>query len=245
MTTTADLWHHYGRVRAERDRGVPGAFRWTWGQDDGPGAEVLGELRGRVVGDLGAGAARQAAHLAVHHEPARVVAVDASPAQYGLATGLFSRLAPRLRIVRSDAVRHLEAARNTYDVLYSVFGAVDFTDPRELLPAAAAALRPGGRLAFATLAHYLNSAPAQWDVVAAEIPAKTPEGEETTMRRWVLQDRVWVQALDAAGFTGITVDTFPAASDGPRSAATLLVTAERPGCSGGPSPYRASRVSGS
>ncbi len=190
MTTTADLWHHYGRARAERDRAVPGTLRWTWGRDDGPGAEVLGELRGRVVGDLGAGAARQAAHLAVHHEPARIVAVDASPAQSGLATGLFSRLAPRLRIVRSDAVRHLEAARNTYDVLYSVFGAVDFTDPRTLLPAAAAALRPGGRLAFATLAHYLNSVPAQPEVVAADIPAKTPEGEETTMRRWVLQEQV-------------------------------------------------------
>ncbi len=47
------------------------------------------------------------------------------------------------------------------------------------------------------------------------------------MRRWVLQDQVWVKALDAAGFTGITVDTFPATSDGPRSAASLLVTAER------------------
>ncbi|MFT9666594.1 class I SAM-dependent methyltransferase [Streptomyces rhizosphaericola] len=208
MTTTPDLWHHYGRAHTERDRAVPGAFRWTWGQDDGPGAEVLGELRGRVVGGLGAGAARQAAHLAVHHEPARVVAVDASPAPYELGTGLFSRLAPRLLIVRSDAVCHLEAARNTYDVLYSVFGAVDFTDPRTLLPPPAAALRPGGRLAFATLAPCLNSAPAQEDVMAAGVPAKTPEGEETTMRRWVLQDQVWVKALDAAGFAGITVDTF-------------------------------------
>jgi hypothetical protein len=32
----------------------------------------------------------------------------------------------------------------TYDALYSVFGAVDFVDPWEVLPAAAAALRPGG-----------------------------------------------------------------------------------------------------
>lgn len=51
---------------------------------------------------------------------------------------------------------------------------------------------------------------------------------ETTIRRWVLQAPVRVKALDAAGFTGITVDTFPATSDGPRSAATLPVTAERP-----------------
>ncbi|WP_234336488.1 methyltransferase domain-containing protein [Streptomyces sp. NRRL S-920] len=135
MTTTADLWHHYGRIRAERDRAVPDAFHWIWSQDGGPNCEVLGDLTGRVIGDLGAGAARHAAHLAVHHDSAEIVAIDASPAQYEMATDLFAHLAPRLRITSSDAVPHLQAAKNVYDVLYSVFGAVDFTDPRALLPA--------------------------------------------------------------------------------------------------------------
>ncbi|WP_201300687.1 hypothetical protein [Streptomyces sp. HF10] len=71
-----------------------------------------------------------------------------------------------------------------YDALYSVFGALDFTVPRELLPAAAASLKPGGRLVFATLADYLNGAPAQPDAVAADIPARTRDGDATTMRRW-------------------------------------------------------------
>jgi SAM-dependent methyltransferase len=167
-TSTPDLWHHYGCARATSDRAVPHTFYWSWGQDAGPGPEVLGDLTGRCAGDLGAGAARHAAHLAVHHQPARVVAVDASPAQHAMATDLYARLAPRLRIVQSGAVPHLQAMTGTYDVLYSVFGAVDFTDPRELLPAAAAALKPGGRLVFATLAHYLSGAPAQPDAVAAE-----------------------------------------------------------------------------
>ncbi|UJV38515.1 methyltransferase domain-containing protein [Streptomyces sp. AMCC400023] len=227
-SSTADLWYHYGRSRASSDRTVPDTFYWNWGQDAGPGTEVLGDLTGRRVGDLGAGAARHAAHLAVHHQPARVMAIDASPAQYARATDLYAHLAPCLRIVRSDAVPHLQAMRDTYDVLYSVFGALDFTDPRELLPAAAAALKPGGRLVFATLAHYLNGTPAQPHVVAGDVPAKTPDGEEATMRRWVLQEHVWTKLLDEARFTRITVDMLPSAIGGRRTADTLLVSAYRP-----------------
>lgn len=52
-----------------------------------------------------------------------------------MASDLYGYLAPRLRIVHGDVVSHLNAMRGTYDVLYSVFGAVDFTNPRELLPA--------------------------------------------------------------------------------------------------------------
>ncbi|WP_435850299.1 methyltransferase domain-containing protein [Streptomyces olindensis] len=224
-SSTADLWHHYGRTRAGTDREVPDTFYWTWGQDAGPGPEVLGDLTGRCVGDLGAGAARHAAHLAARHQPAQVIAVDASPAQHAMAADLYGHLAPRLLLVHSDVVSHLHATPAMYDVLYSVFGAVDFTDPGELLPAAATALRPGGRLMFSTLAHYLSGAAAQPDVVAADIPAKTQHGEAATMRRWVLQEHVWTKALDAAGFTQIDINVLPATGEGPRTAATLLVSA--------------------
>ncbi|MGW5611410.1 class I SAM-dependent methyltransferase [Streptomyces sp. NPDC003753] len=227
MTTyAADLWHHYGRARHATDRAVPDDFRWSWDQDGGPGPEALGDLTGLCVGDLGAGAARHAAHLAVHHRAARIVAVDVSPAQYVMATDLYGHLAPRLHIVRADVVSHLQACPDTYDVLYSVFGAVDFTEPRELLPAVVAALRPGGRLVFSTLGHYLNGAPAQSDVRHADIPARTREGEATTMRRWVLQEQVWTKLLDEVGFTGISVHVLPGGK-GPRTADALLVTAHR------------------
>ncbi len=224
--SSADLWHHYGRTRNATDRTVPDTFRWAWGQDCGPGADVFGDLGGLCVADLGAGAARHAAHLAVHHRPARVVAVDASPAQHAMAKDLYGHLAPSLQLVRSDVVDHLQAAPDTYDVLYSLFGAVDFTDPRRLLPTAAAALRPGGQLVFSTLAHYVSGAPAQPDVEHADIPARTPDGEPATMRRWVLQEHVWVKLLDDAGFTRISGDLLPA-GQGPRAADTLMLTAWR------------------
>jgi SAM-dependent methyltransferase len=221
-TTAADLWHHYGRTRAATDRAVPDTFHWNWNQDGGPGAEILGDLTGRRVGDLGAGAARHAAHLATRHRPEVVVAVDASPAQCAMATDLYGHLAPRLRIAPSDVVSHLYATPGAYDVLYSVFGAVDFTEPRELLPAAVAALRPGGRLVFSTLTHCLGGAPAQADVLPTTIPAKTPDGETASMRRWVLEAHVWTKLLDEAGLTGITVDVLSGTAD------TLLVSARLP-----------------
>ncbi|MEU9662877.1 hypothetical protein [Streptomyces chartreusis] len=79
---------------------------------------------------------------------------------------------------------------------------------------------------FSTLAHYLSGAPAQPDVVAGRAGAKTPDGEGTTVSRWVLEEHVWVKLLDQAGFTGIAAEVWPAA-EGPRMAATLMVAAHR------------------
>ncbi|GHA71883.1 hypothetical protein GCM10010372_83510 [Streptomyces tauricus] len=223
---TTDLWHHYGRTRNATDHAVPDRFLWTWSQDSGPGTGLLGTVTGRCVGDLGAGAARHAAHLAVHHRPARIDAVDASPAQHTTATNLYGHLAPPLRLIHRDVTQHLHTSAGTYDVLYSVFGAVDFTAPHDLLPAAARALRPGGRLVFSTLAHHLGGASAHPDVQHTDITAKTPHGEAATLRRWVLQEHVWTKLLDEAGFTRIRTEVLSGRAD-PRGADTLLVTAFR------------------
>ncbi|MFF8934668.1 hypothetical protein ACF08O_08045 [Streptomyces paradoxus] len=45
----------------------------------------------------------------------------------------------------------------------------------------------------------------------------TPDGEATTMRRWVLQEHVWAKLPDEAGFASITVDVLPAAPGGSRT----------------------------
>ncbi|MEU9042197.1 class I SAM-dependent methyltransferase [Kitasatospora sp. NPDC048343] len=235
MTTTSlhtqaavpDVWHHYGRARADTDRTVPGTFHWVWAQNGGPEVEVLGDITSLVVADLGAGAARHAAHLVTHYAPARVDAIDASPAQYAMACDLYGHLAPRLRTVHADATDHLDAHPDEYDVLYSVFGSLDFVDPRRLLPAAARALRPGGLLAASTLGQYLGGAPAEPDVHHADIPARTPDGAPATMRRWVLQETVWTKLLDEVGFTKISVDRLPPAVPSARAADTLLVRAYR------------------
>nr|WP_228081159.1 class I SAM-dependent methyltransferase [Streptomyces sp. MA3_2.13] len=228
MTTTSatlDLWYHYGRRRAAVERGMPEDFRWAWGQDAGPGAEVLGDLTGLCVADLGAGAGRHAAYLAVRHRVGRVDAVDASAAQHAMASDLFADRVPCLRLVRADVVAHLRAVPASYDVLFSVFGALDFTDPRDLLPLAAAALRPGGRLVFSTLAHYPSGEPAEADVTHADVAARGPNGEPATMRRWVLREHVWVGLLTEAGFADIDIELLPASADDAQGVDTLLLRA--------------------
>jgi hypothetical protein len=95
-----------------------------------------------------------------------------------------------------------------------------------LLPPAARALRPGGRLVFSTLAHHLDGTPAHPDLQHTDIAARTPGGEAALLRRWVLQEQVWTKLLDEAGFTRISTEALPG-GPGPRAAATLLVTAFR------------------
>lgn len=114
-----------------------------------------------------------------------------------------------------------------YDLAYSLFGAACFTEPAVLLPAVADALRPGGQLVIATLAHYLTGRSPAADIRAAAIPATLPDGTATTMSRWVLDAHVWTKALDGADFTSIATERLSAAVSSPRRVETLLLRAVR------------------
>jgi len=109
--------------------------------------QVLGDVRGRDVLELGCGAGRWAVALA--QRGARVTALDLSPA--------------RLRQTRAEMVDAgldfplLEASAESVplpsesqDIVFCDWGALTFADPYRSVPEAARLLRRGGLLAFLT-----------------------------------------------------------------------------------------------
>ncbi|WP_416959756.1 class I SAM-dependent methyltransferase [Streptomyces sp. Agncl-13] len=89
--TNADAWTAYGH-HVQRDTPLTEVEQIGWGPSGtGPGDEVLGDLRGRRVLDLGCGPARHAAHLA-RDLGAVVDAVDSSPTQIQRARARYGDL---------------------------------------------------------------------------------------------------------------------------------------------------------
>ncbi|MFF3565061.1 NUDIX domain-containing protein [Streptomyces sp. NPDC002574] len=186
--TNSAAWTVYGDHHLRRDTGVPDTDRLTWGfWPTGPGAEILGDLVGRRVLDLGSGIGRHAAYLA-RGRGALVDAVDASPSQHRRAVERYGHQ-PGLNLILADAVEHLRRAE-PYDVIYSIHGFA-YIDPLRLVPALAAALAPGGRLAFSVL--HTNSQGHGPSTTVTPRPEILPltGGDRLTVRMWVLDPAVW------------------------------------------------------
>jgi 8-oxo-dGTP pyrophosphatase MutT (NUDIX family) len=207
----AEAWRAYGAHHLRRGTELPEVARIDWGfEGTGPGPQVLGELAGRRVLDLGCGPARHAAHLVSAHG-ALVDAVDASAGQYERARARYGSL-PGLRLVLADAVEHLRTAE-PYDVIYSLH-AVPYVDPHRLLPALAAALRPGGRLCF-TVLHTNSHGDGPSDRVAARPEIlRLAGGGDITVHMWVLTPDLWTELLTEYGLRVEHVDVLDAPQAG-------------------------------
>ncbi|MFD5264564.1 hypothetical protein [Streptomyces sp. NPDC058335] len=88
-----------------------------------------------------------------------------------------------------------------FDVVHSVFGALDFADPHLLLPAVGRGQRPGGLLAFSTLAPDVRHPPPP--------AARRRPAQDTT---------VWPQFLDRHGSDLTATDTLQDPDDHARPA---------------------------
>ncbi|MEV1068955.1 bifunctional class I SAM-dependent methyltransferase/NUDIX hydrolase [Streptomyces sp. NPDC050263] len=192
-SVNAGAWQAYAAHHLRRGTVLAEAERIDWGfPDAGPDDAFLGELKGRRVLDLGCGTARHAARLVRVHE-AVVDAVDAAPGQIERARARYGAL-PGLRLLHADAVAHLRAAAQPYDVIYSV-NAVPFIDPRRLLPALATALAPGGTLCFSVLHTNSRGDGPTSELVARPETLRFAGGGETTVRMWVPAPEVWEALL--------------------------------------------------
>ncbi|MFJ6387913.1 bifunctional class I SAM-dependent methyltransferase/NUDIX hydrolase [Streptomyces sp. NPDC091972] len=207
----AEAWQAYGDHHLRHGTEPPELERFDWGpRGTGPGAEILGELAGRRVLDLGCGPARHAAHL-VRAYGASVDAVDVSPAQHERARARYGSL-PGLRLIRADAVAHLGTAE-PYDVVYAV-DTVPYIDPRRLLPALAGALRPGGTLCF-TVPHTRARGDGPSTVVEARSETlRLAGGGEVAVRMWGLTEELWTDLLGEHGLRVEAVDVLDAPEEG-------------------------------
>ncbi|MFE2544985.1 bifunctional class I SAM-dependent methyltransferase/NUDIX hydrolase [Actinacidiphila glaucinigra] len=205
--TNANAWTVYGAHHVERGTQVPDVKEISWGfWPDGRAADVLGDVRGRRVADLGSGLGRHAAHLALAHG-AVVDAVEASPTQHERAAARYAGV-PGLRLVLADAVDHLRRA-DPYEVIYSVHGFA-YIDPHRLLPAVAGALVPGGRLVFSVLHTDPDGQGPSSTVTARPQILPLAGGGQLTVQMWVLAPELWQDLLEEYGLVVERIDTLDA-----------------------------------
>lgn len=110
-------------------------------------ARLLGDVVGRRVLEVGAGAAQCARWLA--GEGASVVATDLSAGMLAQALAIDARLRTHVPLVQADA-RALPFASGSFDVAFTAFGALPFVArPAQVHAEVARVLVPGGRWVFA------------------------------------------------------------------------------------------------
>lgn len=206
----ARAWTDYGQHHLRRGTEVPDVDRVTWGfWPTGPGAEVLGDLSGRRVLDLGSGLGKVAAHLVRDHQ-AVVDAVETSPTQHERAVIRYGNL-PGLNLIHADAVEHLKDVA-PYDVIYSVHGFA-YMDPHRLLPALRNALKPGGRLAFSVLHTNSDGCGPSPSVAARPEVLPLAGGAPLTVHMWVLSPTLWEDLLVDNGLLVDAVEVLDAPDD--------------------------------
>jgi SAM-dependent methyltransferase len=137
----------YQRRNASQIRGQAFTGDITWGLWAIPESrlEVLGDIKGRQVLELGCGGAQWSTALA--RRGARPVGLDLSERQLEHARRLQHETGIRFPLVHADAQR-VPFADASFDVVFADHGAFSFADPYRTVPEAARVLRAGGLLAF-------------------------------------------------------------------------------------------------
>lgn len=112
-------------------------------------AQLLGEVKGQRILELGSGAAQCARWLGARG--AQVVASDISHGMLHQSKQLDQKTGATTLVVQADA-RALPFADNSFDTVFTSFGAIAFVpDPELIHREAARVLRPGGRWVFSAV----------------------------------------------------------------------------------------------
>lgn len=107
--------------------------------------QLLGNVRGKDILELGCGAARWS--IALQRRGARVVALDLSPRRLAQARREARRAGVGLRLIEASA-EAVPLPDASFDIIFCDHGAMSFADPYRTVPEVARLLRPGGQLTF-------------------------------------------------------------------------------------------------
>uniref|UniRef100_UPI003F497A54 class I SAM-dependent methyltransferase n=1 Tax=Amycolatopsis sp. CA-096443 TaxID=3239919 RepID=UPI003F497A54 len=217
ITDPAGYWDRYGRGVPEEtpEDALKSAFGWCQYDGHGPGDEVLGDPLTTL--ELGPGRGDAVAALATKGVVA--TGVDLSPVQVEVAQARWGHL-PNAHFEQGDVLDFLAAADQRWDAIYSIWGAVWFTDPASLLPAVLDRLAPGGRLVFSHAPHIPGTTTGALGMWAAGYT-----GRQVPMARWSYEPDQWADLLTCNGFTDVHARVLPAPD--PANVGTLLVASRR------------------
>lgn len=211
IAVETELWDAYAESAFKED--AEPVFRWTQYEGHGPGPEVLGEPA--TVLEIGCGTGRALAHLAL--QGVKATGVDLSPVMVERTREKWGRLGVRFH--QGEVLDFLRGCCETYDAVYSVFGAAWFTDPVQLFPLVRQRLAPGGVFAF-------SHPPAIPGAYGPQGMYKGGfAGRAMFTYRYSYTPRTWENLLRRAGFEQADARILDAPTPG--HIGTLLVRARR------------------
>ncbi|MEU4895473.1 class I SAM-dependent methyltransferase [Streptomyces sp. NPDC044780] len=215
--TLPEYWDSYKPHREEGEQPAPSvdAFEWTQYQGHGPGAEFLGSPRTAL--ELGSAEGKEAVYLA--RTGVEVTAVDFSAVQVARARRWWEGTS-RLTFVHAEACDYLARTDAMYDAVFSIWGAVWFTDPNALVPLILERINPGGTLAFS------QAEPIKDHYGAQAMYGNGLAGRKLTLLRWSYAPEWWADLLKRTGFVDIDAQVLPAPN--PADVGTLMVRASAP-----------------
>ncbi|MBO2464137.1 class I SAM-dependent methyltransferase [Actinomadura violacea] len=214
ITDQTTYWDHYAEGVPDQplDEALRNAFGWTQYPGHGPGDELLGHPA--TVLELGSGRGDAIAALATKGITA--TGLDISPAQCEKARTRWAHLS-KAHFEHGDVLDYLATTTRRWDTIYSIWGAVWFTNPEDLLPLIHDHLTPGGKLVFSHAA----PVPGAYGIQGTYATGLT--GRQVWLYRWSYEPATWATILETHGFTEVEAIIEPAPT--PHHIGTLLAQA--------------------